>query len=186
MSDNAPDTDAAPSLPPPPTPPKGLPNWHPAYLISTAFGIGHLPKAPGTWASAITLPFALGIYYLGGPPVLLLFVVYLFCIGWWSAQVYVKRRMAQDPAEIVVDEIAAQLLVFVFAPPTWYNLIIGFLLFRAFDIWKPWPIRWADRVIGGGFGVMFDDILAALYAGGLLWLINSIIAANAAAPAVMP
>jgi len=177
MSDIPPESLPAKTLPTPDQIPRGLPNWHPAYLISTAFGIGHLPKAPGTWASAITLPFAFGIYYLGGPPVVLLFSVYLFCIGWWAAQVYVKRRMVQDPAEIVIDEIAAQMLVFVFAPPTWYNLILGFALFRLFDIWKPWPIRWVDRTIGGGFGVMFDDILAALYAGGVLWLTNSIIAA---------
>ena len=176
-------TDSPPDAATPPAPvPRGLPNWHPAYLIATGFGIGHLPKAPGTWASAITLPFAFGIYYLGGPPVVILFVFYLFCLGWWASHVYVKRRMVQDPSEVVIDEIAAQMAVFVVVPPTWYNLILGFALFRLFDIWKPWPISWADREIGGGFGVLFDDMLAAIYAGSLLWLINSIIAVNTVAP----
>jgi phosphatidylglycerophosphatase A len=165
--------------------PRGLPNWHPAYLIATGFGIGHLPKAPGTWASLAALPLAFGIHYLGGLPILLLFVIYFFCLGWWAAHVYVTRRMLKDPGEIVIDEIAAQMavfLIFMNTTPDWYDIVIGFLLFRLFDVWKPWPVSWADGHIHGGFGVMFDDLLAAAYAGGALWIVNEIIVFNMATP----
>jgi phosphatidylglycerophosphatase A len=186
------DSTPAPETPPvAPTPvvPRGLPNWHPAYLIATVFGVGHLPKAPGTWASLIALPFAFGIHYLGGLPVLLLFVLYFFGIGWWAAHVYVKRRMVKDPGEIVIDEVVGQMavfLVFMNSTPDWYDIILGFLLFRIFDIWKPWPVSWADGHVHGGFGVLFDDILAAIYAGGILWVINSIIVFNMAPNMVSP
>ena len=175
MSDAAPET---PSPVQPPAQPKGLPNWHPAYLIATGFGLGHLPKAPGTWGSLAALPLAFVVYYLAGPPVLLIFTLYFFAMGWWAAHVYVKRRMVQDPSEIVIDEIAAQMAIFIVVPPTWYNLLLGFALFRLFDIKKPWPVSWADRNVGGGFGVMFDDILAALYVMIIVWLVNSIVAVN--------
>lgn len=181
MTDDTPNTET-PTVMPPPIAPRGLPNWHPAYLIATGFGIGHLPKAPGTWASFVALPFAFGIYYLGGPPVLLLFVLYLFCLGWWAAHVYVTRRMLKDPGEIVIDEIVAQMAIFIVIPPTWYNLLLGFVLFRIADIWKPWPVSWADGHIHGGFGVLFDDLLAAAYAGGALWIVNEIIVFNMATP----
>jgi len=154
----------------------GLPHWHPAVLIATFLGIGRLPKAPGTWASLIALPLAWIIYYLGGPPVLLLVAFYFACIGWWAAQVYVKRTGLEDPGVVVIDEIAAQMLVFMAAPPTLLNLAVGFVLFRLFDILKPWPVSWADRHIKGGFGAMLDDLLAAGYAGLCLWLFDAIVA----------
>jgi phosphatidylglycerophosphatase A len=183
MADQAPDPASHPTTTPQlHQPPLGLPTWHPAYLIATGFGLGHLPKAPGTWASAAALPLAFLVYSLGGPPILLLFAVYLFCLGWWAAHVYVKRRVAKDPSEIVIDEIVAQMMVFIAVPPYWYNLLMGFALFRLADIWKPWPVNWADRRLGGGFGVLFDDVLAALYAAGALWLINTIISFNIANP----
>ncbi|MGB5776285.1 MAG: phosphatidylglycerophosphatase A, partial [Sedimenticolaceae bacterium] len=69
---------------------------------------------------------------------------------------------------IVWDEIAGFLLTMVAAPPGWYWVVIGFLLFRLFDIWKPWPIRWLDREIGGGLGIMLDDIVAGLFAAACL------------------
>ncbi|HEY4134246.1 MAG TPA: phosphatidylglycerophosphatase A [Alphaproteobacteria bacterium] len=153
----------------------GLPKWHPAFLIATGGGLGLLPRAPGTWGSLGALPLALGIYYAGGPLIVLAAVVVAFCVGCWAANVYISHTRAEDPPEVVIDEIAAQMAIFVFVPPTWYNLLLGFVLFRIADIWKPWPVRVADRSIGGGFGAMFDDLLAATYAGGLLWLINLVI-----------
>ena len=153
----------------------GLPKWHPAFLIATGCGLGLLPRAPGTWGSLAALPLAVGLYYAGGPLIVLLAVIVVFCVGCWAASIYVSRTRAEDPPEVVVDEIVAQLAIFVFVAPTWYNLLLGFILFRVADIWKPWPVSVADRTIGGGFGAMFDDLLAATYAGGLLWIFNFII-----------
>jgi len=70
-----------------------------------------------------------------------------------------------DAQHIVVDEAAGTLLTLALVPRTAANLLLGFLLFRLFDIWKPWPVRWADRHVGGGFGSMLDDLLAGCYAG---------------------
>jgi len=71
---------------------------------------------------------------------------------------------------IVWDEVAGYLITMWLVPATWQTIIAGFILFRIFDILKPWPIRWIDRQIGGGLGIMLDDVLAAVFAGALLWL----------------
>ena len=85
-------------------------------------------------------------------------------IGCWAAAKAVAPGTAKDPGWIVIDEVAGQWLALLPAPldPLFYAL--GFLLFRIFDIWKPWPIRWADRNMHGGLGIMLDDLLAAVYA----------------------
>ena len=81
----------------------------------------------------------------------------------------VKRVSAtEDPGAIVIDEVAGQWLVLVAAPLDPLAYALAFLLFRIFDIWKPWPVRWADRHVKGGLGIMLDDILAAIYAVALL------------------
>jgi phosphatidylglycerophosphatase A len=87
-----------------------------------------------------------------------------FLVGWWAAAAVAKASAVEDPGAIVIDEIAAQWLVLLAAPPAPLPYALAFLLFRAFDIWKPWPARWADRNVKGGFGIMLDDLFAALYA----------------------
>ncbi|EME71780.1 phosphatidylglycerophosphatase A [Paramagnetospirillum caucaseum] len=152
----------------------GISALHPATLVSTWFGAGLLPKGPGTWGSAAALPFAWGLTAVGGRGLLLAAVLACFVIGWWSSSLYVRLTGAEDPGEVVIDEVAGQWLVLLAAPLDPLSYLAGFALFRAFDIWKPWPVDWADRRIGGGLGIMLDDILAGLYGMGLLILFNHV------------
>jgi len=124
--------------------PAGLVWWHPAALVATGFGIGHLPWVPG---SAAIIAFALGV--------------------WASARVAAASGV-EDPRFVVIDEIAAQWLVLLAAPLDPRGYAAAFLLFRVFDILKPWPIRWIERRVRGGLGIMVDDIGAAIYAVVLL------------------
>jgi phosphatidylglycerophosphatase A len=142
----------------------GLSAWYPAALIATGFGLGRLPKAPGTWASLAALPLAWLLDELAGRPAIAFAGIAIALLGIWASGFYVARTRAQDPGEVVVDEIAAQLLVLTVAPLSAFSLALGFVLFRLFDILKPWPVSWADRSVKGGLGVMLDDLLAAAYA----------------------
>jgi phosphatidylglycerophosphatase A len=141
-----------------------LPLRHPATLVSTWFGAGLLPIAPGTWGSLAALPFAWLLLTFGSPRLLFVAAVLAFLIGWWGAAYYMRRTDAKDPSEVVVDEVSAQWLTLLFADPTvWWHWLLGFLLFRLFDIVKPWPANLVDRRTGA-FAVMVDDTFAGLYA----------------------
>lgn len=135
-----------------------------AVLVSSGLHIGYLPKAPGTWASAAALPFAWAIHAAAGGRWLAGAALLAFLAGWWAASRIVRSDHVSDPGWIVMDEIAAQWLVCATASLSVWSYAMAFCLFRIFDIAKPWPVSWADRNIKGGFGVMFDDLLAALYA----------------------
>ncbi len=156
--------------------PASLPVWHPAFLLATWFGAGLLPKIPGTWGSAAALPFAWVIAYYGGTLALLIASFAVFGVGIWAAGVYSRHSGVKDAGPIVIDEVAGQWLTlapFAFDPLNW---IVGFFLFRAADIVKPWPASWADREVKGGLGVMLDDMFAGVYAGiallALVWLLG--------------
>ena len=154
--------------------PATLPFWHPAFLIATWFGSGLLPKIPGTWGSAAALPFAWGIMWFGGPQVLLVCAIVAFLVGIWAAGMYSKHSGIKDAGPIVIDEVAGQWLTLIPAGLDPVLFLVGFFLFRAADILKPWPANWADRELSGGLGVMLDDVFAGIYAAiGLLafiWL----------------
>jgi phosphatidylglycerophosphatase A len=139
--------------------------------LATWFGIGHLPKAPGTWGSLAALPFAWSFSLLGGPVLILAATIVVFAAGVWAAQRLERADGLKDPGHIVIDEVAGQWLTLAAFPadPVLYG--IGFLLFRIMDVAKPWPVSWLDRHVAGGFGVMLDDIAAAAYAGIVLYLI---------------
>lgn len=148
---------------------------HPAVLAATWFGAGYLPKAPGTWGSLAALPFAWGLVAWGGAPALAGATVAVFIVGLWSSAIFMAKSGAHDPGAIVIDEVAGQWLVLLVAPldPIYYAA--GFALFRLFDIFKPWPISWADRNIQDAMGVMVDDILAGIAGavvlyGAVYWL----------------
>jgi phosphatidylglycerophosphatase A len=150
---------------------EGLAWWHPAVLLATWFGAGRLPKAPGTWGSLAALPVAWLIAGTLGAAGLLLAALTVFFIGWWAAARVERANGIKDDGSIVVDEVAGQWLTLVAAPlhPIAYGL--GFLLFRFFDITKPWPASWADRHLSSGFGVMVDDVIAGIYAAIVLVII---------------
>ena len=94
-----------------------------------------------------------------------------FFIGIWASNVYITESGVLDPGPVVIDEVVGQWLTLAFVPTELKFYVIGFILFRLIDIFKPWPVCWADRTVIGGFGVMLDDVLAALYSGGAVYFI---------------
>jgi phosphatidylglycerophosphatase A len=142
----------------------GLPLRHPAALIATGCGIGLLPLMPGTWASLAALPCAWAIAAFAGRAALAAAAVLAFAAGCWASATLARASGLKDPQFIVIDEVAAQWLVLVAAPLDWRAYLAAFLLFRLFDITKPWPARAIERRVAGGLGIMLDDIAAALYA----------------------
>nr|WP_184431961.1 phosphatidylglycerophosphatase A [Roseospira goensis] len=139
--------------------------------LATWFGSGLSPWAPGTMGSLAALPFAWGLVWLGGPWLLLGAALAVFALGVPVSAVYGRRVGRHDAPEIVIDEVAGQWLTLTVVPldPVAYGL--GFVAFRAADIVKPWPIGWIDRRVGGGFGVMADDMVAGALAAAALSLV---------------
>ena len=134
------------------------------HYIITWFGVSaQFKRARGTWGTLAALPFAYIIQANCGNIALAIAAFITFVIGCWASEIYVRKTGKQDPGEIVIDEVAAIFLLLAFLYPTWQSYVVAFFIFRAFDVVKPWPVSVADRKIKGGFGVMFDDILAALY-----------------------
>tara|TARA_R110000824_G_scaffold155226_1_gene327461 strand:- start:10321 stop:10818 length:498 start_codon:yes stop_codon:yes gene_type:complete len=144
--------------------PKTLKATDPVAFIATWFGSGLLPKAPGTWGTIAALPPAYVIALTGGSYSLLLAAVFAFLIGTWSSEQYARACGKPDPSEVVIDEVAAIWLVLAFVPLSLIGWGVAFIVFRFFDIVKPWPVSLADTKLKGGFGIMFDDIIAAGYA----------------------
>ena len=136
---------------------------HPAHFFGIGFGSGLAPKAPGTFGTIVGLPlFWLISGY--GLNVQLIIVAALFITGIYFCDATGKALGVADHGAIVWDEIVAMMLVLAFAPHTWLGWLVAFCLFRLFDIWKPFPISYFDAKLKNGFGVMFDDLLAAIYA----------------------
>lgn len=144
----------------------------PSGFIASGFGLGLLPGAPGSWASAATLPLGWLIASQWGSTGLLLASGIVFIIGVLASDRMIRTLQVEDPSVIVIDEIAAQLLVLAAAPLTLPAYIVAFIVFRICDVLKPWPASWADRQMGGGFGAMADDMLAAGYALGVVYLLT--------------
>ena len=140
-----------------------------AAMVATFGGAGRLKPAPGTWGSAAALVLAVPLDLLGGRLVLGLAALLAFGVGLWGAGAYATAQGAKDPSEVVIDEVAGLWLVFAFIPLTAVTAILGFLLFRLFDIAKPWPISWANSAVPGALGIMLDDCFAGLAAAAVLW-----------------
>jgi len=136
---------------------------HPAHFVALGFGVGALPRAPGTFGTLLALP----LWWLVGnalaPPLLAALLVTLFAIGVWACAVTGRHLGVADHGAMVWDEVVAFLLVLSVVPDAWPWQLAAFVLFRAFDITKPAPIRQLEARMKGGFGVMFDDLLAAGY-----------------------
>jgi phosphatidylglycerophosphatase A len=149
------------------------PDWHfvrahPAHFLAFGLGTGLSPWAPGTAGTLAALPV---FFFMQGLPALIYWggVLATFLVGVWVCERTGRALGVDDHGGIVWDEIVAFLMVLPFAPPTWWGYGLAFVLFRLFDIWKPFPIRWFDEHVHGGFGVMLDDVLAAGYAVLCLW-----------------
>jgi phosphatidylglycerophosphatase A len=135
--------------------------------ISTLLGIGYARYAPGTVASAVSLPLAYIIANTAGRFALLFCAIVALAIGAWASEHYAAETKTIDPSECVVDELAGQWIACSFAPVSLPGYALAFVLFRLFDIWKPWPIRYTERW-HGGVGIMADDVVAALMGGLIL------------------
>ena len=136
-------------------------------LIATLGGLGRAPFAPGTVASFVALPFAWLLAHFGGNLLLLGATLAAALVGAWACDVYARRTNVVDPSECVADELAGQWLTCLFAPLSLTGMLLAFLLFRLFDVLKPWPIPLAEQ-LEGGLGIMADDIVAAVMAGLLV------------------
>ena len=141
-------------------------------LLCSWFGAGWMKPAPGTWGSAAALPLGWLLWRLGGHPALAGAMAIVFFVGWWASERIVRADGLEDPSWVVIDEVAGQWMALLFTPPSLIGYALGFALFRLFDIWKPWPVSWADSRIKGGLGIMLDDILAGLMALGVLTLLQ--------------
>ena len=151
-------------------------------VVASVFGIGYFDVAPGTIMSAIAVPLAILIAIFGGGGMgVLASSLIAFVIGVLACADHVRETKREDPSECVIDELAGQWLACSFClltfggllPPAHISLplfALAFALFRLFDIWKPWPVSWADQQIKGGLGVMTDDMIAGLMAGVLIAL----------------
>ena len=149
-------------------------------LVVSVFYVGFLPFAPGTFGSLCGVTFGIFLQRVGGFPLILTSVFFLFFVGWVAASNYIlKNRHDHDPKEIVIDEVVGQLLsYFPFSFYLWifqyesffstfWDWLIAFTLFRAFDIAKPWPIKLADN-LKSAYGIMLDDVVAGLLSAILI------------------
>ena len=130
--------------------------------IATGFGAGYLPKAPGTWGSLLALPLHFFLRQLA-PSHYALALAAIFFIAVISAGQAEKILNRKDPGVVVIDEVIGMLITLIAAPNSPLIWLLGFGLFRLFDIFKPYPIRLIDQRINGGMGIVLDDVLAGIY-----------------------
>jgi phosphatidylglycerophosphatase A len=136
-------------------------------ITATFFGAGYFPVAPGTLTSAIiVLLYKFFLHRLSWPIYLALFFA-LFILGVWVSDTISRMMKKEDPRTVVIDEAAGQFLALFLLSPQWSLCAANFVLFRFFDIVKPFPIKRVET-FPGGFGIMLDDIVAAIFAGTLI------------------
>lgn len=143
---------------------------HPEMLVATGFGVGLVPFAPGTVGSLVAVP--VWWWLLADLPLLWLAAALFFLgvLGSWIIDRACRKAGVGDAGGIVLDEFVGVWVALALAPKTLLGAAAGFLLFRVFDIAKPWPVSWAERTFGGGLGVMLDDVLAGILAATVLYL----------------
>ena len=140
-----------------------------ALVLSSCFGVGLIPVAQGSFGTLAAIPLAVALAHLdplSGSCVLFFFVL----LAVWASGRSARALENEDPAEVVIDEAAGLLLTLFLLPATAFNLCLGFVLFRLFDILKPFPIRRLEKV-GGGSGIVLDDLLAGVYGNVCLRLV---------------
>ncbi|HSW69007.1 MAG TPA: phosphatidylglycerophosphatase A [Gammaproteobacteria bacterium] len=149
--------------------------WHkPSHFIAFGFGTGAIPYAPGTFGTLAAIPFYLLFSYL--PLAVYIFLVVLIALGsMWLCERVSREIKVKDHQGMCLDEIVGFLVTMTGAPHGLIWIVLGFILFRIFDIWKPWPINFVDKHVSGGFGMILDDVLAGILSLVILkflsWLI---------------
>jgi phosphatidylglycerophosphatase A len=131
-------------------------------FIATGFYSGYLPKAPGTWGSLVGLLLFFLLHTLD-LQIYLAVVAAIFVIGTFAAGEAEKIMDRKDPGLVVIDEIVGMLITMIAIPATPLAMALGFILFRIFDIWKPFPVNFFDQRFHGGLGIMLDDVMAGIY-----------------------
>ena len=145
----------------------------PSHLFATWFGIGLLRPAPGTWGSFAALLIWYFTEFLHPTAHVILPIFILF--SWLVCSQATKDSDSKDHSAIVIDEVAGMLVTLSFVSHGIMTYLFAFLLFRLFDIWKPWPISWIDQNIQGGLGILLDDLIAGFFAGGIIYGILTLV-----------
>ncbi len=140
-------------------------------LLATGFGVGYSPIAPGTLGTLIAIPVYYFLSTIPSPLYEITLIAFLFLSVWISenAEIFFGKK---DDTRIVIDEMIGFLITMLWVPKTTLFIILGFFLFRFFDILKPFPIRGLEKRLKGGFGVVLDDVLAGVYANIILQIIS--------------
>ena len=147
-----------------------------AYWIATFFGSGLSPIAPGTAGSVASLFIWAPVVMTNTPWYFrLLLILALYILGTAASNITERKLNKKDPGLIVIDEVVGQGVALFFAGPSILNIILGFLLFRIFDILKPWPVNLAEKNFTGGTGIMLDDVVAGIYAMMVLGVFNLLV-----------
>jgi phosphatidylglycerophosphatase A len=141
------------------------------YFIGFGFGTGLLPKMPGTWGSLFAIPFIFALSFLPFWLYVLLTVVY-FLLGTYVSEVLSEELGMHDHGGVNCDEFLGMMVLFIPFSINFFNLTLGFLFFRCFDIIKPFPVGWIDKHIHGGIGMMLDDVAAAFLSMALLSIVH--------------
>jgi len=140
-----------------------------ARIFGSAFGLGYVPFAPGTFASGAAALLYLYIPAIRELPLLALLIVLSTVIGVWASGA-MEKEYGEDPSQAVIDEVAGQWISLLFIPFSPLTVLLAFILFRLFDVLKPGPVDWAQR-LPGGWGIMSDDVLAGIFANLSLQLL---------------
>lgn len=142
----------------------------PRYFVAFGFGSGLMPFVPGTWGTLAAVPVYLLLSHFGT-------VVYALCtlcillLGGYVSEIVSKDLGVHDYKGIVIDEVAGYLLSLFLMPVSWSSMLTAFVVFRVFDIWKPFPIGYIDKHVKGGLGIMLDDVIAAVLTWFVLFII---------------
>jgi len=143
---------------------------NPHLFMAFGLGSGLAKKAPGTFGTLAAIPFFIALQDLSWP-LYLSWILVTFVLGVWWCERASQTLGVHDHGGIVWDEFVGFWIAMFMAPPGWVWIVVGFVLFRIFDILKPWPIGWIDRKVSGGFGIMIDDVVAGIFAALVLQII---------------
>jgi phosphatidylglycerophosphatase A len=143
---------------------------NPVHFLAFGFGSGLAAKMPGTFGTLAALPLVVLLSHISSFSVYLIITILVCVLGIWICGKTAEDMGVHDDSSIVWDEVAGMLITMLAVPLSWQTVLVGFMLFRFFDILKPWPISYLDKHVHGGFGIMIDDVLAGLFAVACLHL----------------
>jgi phosphatidylglycerophosphatase A len=141
---------------------------NPVHFLALGLGSGLAAKMPGTFGTLAALPFVVLLSHFTSFSVYLAVTILVSLVGIWICGKTAQDMGVHDDSSIVWDEVAGMLITMIAVPLSWQTLLAGFVLFRFFDILKPWPISYLDKHVHGGFGIMIDDVLAGLFSLAVL------------------